>query len=176
MGELIIVNNKAGNNRSERSTYLAAQAQSYFAAQSLAGFERIALRAPIKDTLKAKRKVMDQTLQDYKKVIDYGVAEFATEANHRIGEVYAKLYQDLMDSERPKGLDELTMEQYEIMLEEQAYPFKGKAVEMLTINAERSWQGFYDKWVKQSFNALAKLLPARYGKKETVIEVSNGVY
>ena len=139
-------------------------------------FEKIRLNAPIKNSLKAKRKAMDKALKSYKAVIDYGIAEFATEANHRIGEVYANLYEALLSSERPKGLDELTMEQYEIMLEEQAYPFKGKAVEMLTLNAERSWQGFYDQWVKQSFNGLAKLLPARYGKEETVIEVSRGVH
>ncbi|HEY7773003.1 MAG TPA: tetratricopeptide repeat protein, partial [Marinagarivorans sp.] len=174
--ELITVDAKAGANRSARSTYLAAQSASYFAAKDLAAFESIRLRAPIKKTLTAKRKAMDETLKSYKTVIDYGVAEFATEANHRIGEVYANLYQALLDSERPAGLDELTMEQYEIMLEEQAYPFKGKAVEMLVINAERSWEGFYDKWVKQSFDALEILLPARYGKKETVVEVSKGVH
>lgn len=175
MQELITLDKKAGSNRTARSTYLAAQSQTYFAGKELAIFEKIRLRAPIKNTLKAKRKAMDKTLKSYKSVIDYGIAEFATEANHRIGEVYANLYEELLDSERPKGLDELTMEQYEIMLEEQAYPFKGKAVEMLTINAERSWQGFYDQWVKQSFSVLANLLPARYGKQETVVEVSRGV-
>lgn len=174
--DLIKLDSKAGNARTERSTYLAAQSLSYFAAKDLAAFERISLRAPIKKTLKAKRKAMDKTLKNYKAVIDYGVAEFATEANHRIGEVYSNLYQELLDSEKPKGLDELTLEQYEIMLEEQAYPFKGKAVEMLAINAERSWEGFYDDWVKNSFRALEKLLPARYGKKETVIEVSHGIH
>ena len=176
MNELIKVDAKAGSNRNARSTYLAAQSASYFAGKDLKAFESIKLRAPIKKTLKAKRKAMDSTLKSYKTVIDYGVAEFATEANHRIGEVYANLYQELLDSERPKGLDELTMEQYEIMLEEQAYPFKGKAVDMLVINAERSWDGFYDKWVKQSFDALEELLPARYGKKERTVEVSKGVH
>ncbi|WP_394200942.1 tetratricopeptide repeat protein [Marinagarivorans algicola] len=175
MQELITVDAKAGGARTTRSTYLAAQSQTYFAGKDLAQFESIRLRAPIKKTLKAKRKAMDKALKSYKTVIDYGVAEFATQANHRIGEVYANLYDNLLNSERPKGLDELTMEQYEIMLEEQAYPFKGKAVDMLTINAERSWDGFYDEWVKESFSALAKLLPARYGKEETVIEVSRGV-
>ncbi len=176
MRELITLDAKAGSARTARSTALAAQSQSYFAGQELEKFQRIRLTAPIKNSLKAKRAAMDQTLSSYKRVIDYGVAEYATEANHRIGEVYAELYQDLIESERPKGLDDLAMEQYEIMLEEQAYPFKGKAVDMLTLNAERSWQGFYDKWVKQSFSALAQLLPARYGKHETPVEVSRGVH
>jgi TolA-binding protein len=176
MKELIQVDVSAGKNRNARSTYLAAQSQVYFAAKDQRQYEAIRLRAPIKKTLKEKRQALDKTLASYESVINYGVAEFVTEANHRIGEVYANLYQELLDSERPQGLDELTLEQYEILLEEQAYPFKGKAVEMLVLNAERSWDGFYDKWVKQSFEALEKLLPARYGKKETVIEVSQGVY
>ncbi|MDZ7923542.1 MAG: tetratricopeptide repeat protein [Marinagarivorans sp.] len=176
MREFITLDAKAGSARTPRSTALAAQSQSYFAAQELVKFQRIRLAAPIKNSLKAKRAAMDQTLASYKRVIDYGVAEYVTEANHHIGEVYAQLYQDLLSSERPKGLDDLAMEQYEIMLEEQAYPFKGKAVDMLTLNAERSWQGFYDKWVKESFSALAELLPARYGKYETPVEVSRGVH
>ena len=173
---LVKLDSSAGSDRTERSTYLAAESLSYFAGQDLKVFESIQLRAPIRKTLKAKRKAMDKTLASYKQVIDYGVADFATEANHRIGEVYSNLYNELLDSERPGGLDELTLEQYEIMLEEQADPFKDKAVEMLTINAERSWDGFYDEWVKSSFKALAKLLPARYGKEEVVVEVSRGVH
>lgn len=67
------------------------------------------------------------------------------------------------------------MEQYEILLEEQAYPFEEKSVELLAATAERSWEGLYDKWVKQSFEELAKILPARYGKQELKQEVSDGL-
>ena len=59
---------------------------------------------------------------------------------------------------------------------EQAYPFEEKAIEIHEANSKRSHQGTYDDWVKQSFNALAKLLPARYNKAETRVEVSNEIY
>jgi len=36
-------------------------------------------------------------------------------------------------------------------------------------------QGIYDQWVKRSFEELAKLLPARYKKSESVLEVSNEI-
>ncbi len=175
LNDMIKADAKAGSARTERSRFLAAEAMVQFANRELRAYESIKLRAPIKDTLKAKRAAMDRTLSAFKHVIDYGVADKTTEANHRIGEVYANLYRDILDSERPKGLDELTLEQYEIMLDEQAAPFKTKAVEMLTVNAERSWQGFYDDWVKASFTALKTLLPARYGKAETRLEVSRGI-
>jgi len=104
------------------------------------------------------------------------VAEFSTEANHRIGMIYGQLSADLMDSQRPKGLDDLALEQYEILLEEQAYPFEEKAIDLHQANSERAWEGIYDDWVERSFEELAKLLPARYGKKEKRLEVSDAIY
>lgn len=176
LNQLIEADARAGSDRTDRSRYLAAYASNQFAGESFTRFERIKLTLPIKNSLAAKRKALDETLKAYKRVLDYGVAEFVTEANYRIGNVYAQLSRDLMNSERPKGLDELAMEQYEILLEEQAYPFEEKSVELLQATAERSWEGLYDKWVKQSFIELAKILPARYGKQEQSNEVSDGLH
>jgi TolA-binding protein len=176
LNQLIDADAKAGGDRSDRSRYLAAYASAQFAGEAFNRFERIKLTLPIKNSLNAKKKALDETLSAYKKVLDYGVAEFVTEANYRIGNVYSQLSRDLMNSERPKGLDELALEQYEILLEEQAEPFEEKSVELLAATAERSWEGLYDKWVKQSFVELAKIMPARYGKREQSSEVSNGLH
>jgi tetratricopeptide (TPR) repeat protein len=72
----------------------------------------------------------------------------------------------LMASERPKKLNKLEREQYGVMLEEQAYPFEEKAVEIHSLNAQRAASGVYDPWVRSSFDALRELLPVRYGKTE----------
>jgi TolA-binding protein len=176
LNQLIEADAKAGGDRTDRSRYLAAYASAQFAGEAFARFERIKLTQPIKKSFAAKKSALDETLAAYKRVLDYGVAEFVTEANYRIGNVYSQLSRDLMNSERPKGLDELAMEQYEILLEEQAYPFEEKSVELLAATAERSWEGLYDKWVKQSFIELAKILPARYGKQEQRSEVSDGLH
>lgn len=176
LNQLIDADARAGGDRNDRSRYLAAYATNQFAGESFARFERIKLTLPIKNSLAAKKGALDETLRAYKRVLDYGVAEFVTEANYRIGNVYSQLSRDLMKSERPKGLDDLALEQYEILLEEQAYPFEEKSVELLAATAERSWEGLYDKWVKQSFSELAKILPARYGKQEQRGEVSDGLH
>lgn len=173
--QLIDADRKAGKNTTERAHYLAASAANEFALAEFDQFERIKLTLPIKKSFAQKKKALERTLDAYKTVINYGVGEFVTEANYRIGNVYSQLSRDLLASERPKGLDDLAMEQYEILLEEQAYPFEEKSVELLAANAERAWDGFYDQWVKQSLNELAKLLPARYGKQETTAEVSDGL-
>lgn len=176
LNQLIEADAKAGGDRSDRSRYLAAYASAQFAGEAFNRFESIKLTLPIKNSLAAKKRALDDTLKAYKNVLDYGVAEFVTEANYRIGNVYSQLSRDLMNSERPKGLDELALEQYEILLEEQAEPFEEKSVELLAATAERSWEGLYDKWVKQSFLELAKIMPARYGKREHSGEVSNGLH
>ena len=58
------------------------------------------------------------------------------------------------------------LEQYNVLLEEQAYPFEEKAIEIHEINAHRVSKGIYDQWVKNSFAALSKLRPVRYAKNE----------
>jgi hypothetical protein len=71
-----------------------------------------------------------------------------------------------MESDRPDNLNELELEQYEILLEEQAFPFEEQAISLHEINMRRSWDGIYDDWVKQSFAELKRLMPARFDKQE----------
>ena len=160
----------------ERAHYLAAFSSRELADIDYQEFRKIKLDLPIKRNLQRKKAAMEKTLKSYQRVLSYGVAEFATEANNRIGMVYVQLSADLMASERPEGLSALELEQYDILLEEQAFPFEEKAIEIHATNAERSWSGVYDQWVKDSFAVLAKLLPARYGKQEDHREVSRGIY
>lgn len=174
--QLIASHNQAGSNATDRSRYLAASAEMKFANDDFSYFSSVPLTAPLKKSLAIKKNALDTTLSSYKRVMNYSVAEFTTQANNKIGNIYGQLSKDLMSSERPKGLDELALEQYEILLEEQAFPFEEKAIEIHTANSRRAWDGIYDDWVKKSFAALADLLPARFGKKETKVEVSDVLY
>jgi Flp pilus assembly protein TadD len=71
-----------------------------------------------------------------------------------------------MASERPKKLKSDELEQYNALLEEQAFPFEEQAISIYEINTKRAPEGVYDESVRKSFEALAKLKPARYGKVE----------
>ena len=171
------INSLAGNKVSEpRGRYLAAYARNELAEQSYARFERQKLTLPLKQSLKSKKQAMEATVADYKKVLDFGIAEFTTAANFRLAEIYRQLSRDLMDSQRPNGLSPLELEQYEILLEEQAYPFEEKAIELHEANVKRTADGVYDDWVKNSFSSLENLLPARYRKPETTVEWSDAAY
>jgi TolA-binding protein len=173
---IINTHNRAGSAKTDRSTYLAASAQAELSQPAYDEFTRIQLTLPLKTSLQRKRAALEKALKAQEQVLAFGVSEFTTEASFKIGEIYAQLSRDLMNSQRPKDLDELALEQYEILLEEQAYPFEEKAIEIHQTNAQRSWKGTYDAGVKRSFDALAKLLPARYNKTESRLEVSNEIH
>ncbi|MCU7905144.1 MAG: tetratricopeptide repeat protein [Candidatus Thiodiazotropha sp. (ex Epidulcina cf. delphinae)] len=164
--QLIKVDANAGKQRSDRTRYLAAKAAIRLADPTLEGFRRVKLNAPLEKNLKLKKRRMQEAIAAYKKAAEYAVAEVTTAATFRIGEMYQQFGAALMASERPKGLNAEELEQYEILLEEQAYPFEEKAITLYESNIERTASGIYDKWVKSSFAALAKLLPGRYAKQE----------
>jgi len=81
-----------------------------------------------------------------------------------------------MDSERPQGLDELALEQYDLLLEEQTFPFEEKAIDLFETNAARAADGVWDEWVQKSFSELASLMPARYAKMERGEDVVTAIY
>ena len=102
---------------------------------------------------------------------DSGYAEITTAATWELGDLYRDFARDLMDSQRPANLDELALEQYELLLEEQAFPFEEQAIDYHETNLKRIANGVYDDWVAQSYEALLKLLPARYGRDPLVERV-----
>ena len=120
---------------------------------------------------KGPRKALDLALQSYRAAVDYRVADVTTAASFEMAELYRVLGADLLKSERPKGLDAEAREQYDLLLEEQAFPFEEQAISLHEINAARAREGLYDQWVQRSFAALAALKPARYGKTEMVQDV-----
>ena len=162
-------------DRTDRSRYLAAQASLVFAEDARVGFAQIKLRLPLRKNLSKKKKLFDKAISKYNKVVEYQVAEFTTIAHYKMGSIYQQLSADLIDSQRPPNLNELENEQYEMLLEEQAYPFEEEAISLHEANAKRSWDGIYDKGVQGSFDSLSKLLPARYNKHEAVISYSDEI-
>ncbi len=164
--EIIRADKEAGAARTERSKYLAAKATLETADPHVAMFNAVKLVAPLDKSLKTKRNAMEKVLGIYGQALDYAVAEVTTAATFGMAELYRNLGADLLGSERPKGLDAEELEQYDVLLEEQAFPFEEKAIELHEANAQRTRDGVYDEWVQRSFDVLAKLVPARYARTE----------
>ncbi len=155
-----------GSVRSERSRYLAARAALSLADGEREAFQRLALKPPLDASLRAKKAQMEQALAAYGRAADYGVAEVLTAATCHLGELYFELSRALLDSPRPRGLSAEELAQYNVLLEEQAFPFEEKAIEIHESNIRRAASGVYDAWVLRSLDALAQLAPARYAKLE----------
>jgi tetratricopeptide (TPR) repeat protein len=166
MKEIFQADQAGGSGRTDRTRYLGAQAALVLAAPVAEAYRKVALVEPLKTQLKAKKAKMEEALKAYGTAADYGVADVATEATYRIAEIYHDFGRALLASERPKGLSKDELEQYDVMLEEQAYPFEEKAIELHEVNARHSGDGIYDEWVRKSYAALGELRPVRYAKTE----------
>jgi Flp pilus assembly protein TadD len=89
-----------------------------------------------------------------------------------MADLYRDLGKSLLESERPSGLSPEEREAYDVLLEEQAFPFEEKAIEIHESNVRRAADGLYDQWVKKSYAALAELEPARYARTELDTEAA----
>jgi TolA-binding protein len=174
--DLVQVDATAGAQRSDRTRYLAALASLELAEPVRRRFEVVKLTQPLAESLKLKRSLMEEVIEVYTNSANYGVAEVTTASTYRLGEVYEGFSADLMDSERPKDLDQAALEQYELLLEEQVFPFEEKAIDLYKANTDRAPDGVYDEWVRKSFSRLASLMPARYAKVERSEDVVTALY
>jgi TolA-binding protein len=165
-----------GSDKTDRSLFLAASSSNILADEAYYDFIGRDLTIPLKASLKRKKSAMDKAVRAYNKTNGYAVEQFSTLATYRLARIYQKLASALLSSERPPKLDELALEQYELLLEEQAFPFEEKAIAIHQTNAQRSWDGVYDEWVKESFSALAKLMPGRYAKSEKKAPLIEDIY
>lgn len=127
-------------------------------------FSYTKLTLPLNKSLKRKQKAMKQAIAYYQKLLSYQLAEFVPHATYNLAQMYRQLASDVLSSQRPKNLDELALEEYELLIEDIAFPFEEKAIEIHMKNSQRSWQNIYDQWVAKSFTALAQLAPALYDR------------
>ena len=155
----------------ERSLFIVANASVILADDLMASYKQTKLKLPLKKSLKRKKRLMKQALAAYEKISDIGVAQFTTASTYRVAEIYQELGSAIMASQRPRRLSAEEREEYDLLLEEQAFPFEEKAISIYESNILRISQGIYDQWVQQSIHKLGELQPARYKKEEMLNEM-----
>ncbi len=149
----------------DRTRFIASSAALYLARKSHRDFTKIKLVLPLKKSLRKKKTAMQRAVNLYGRASSYGVAETATEATHSIAEIYNEFSIALLKSERPESLNDDELEQYDILLEDQAFPFEEKAIEFYEINMTYVKNDVYDEWIQKSHAQLKKLFPARYQRE-----------
>jgi outer membrane protein assembly factor BamD (BamD/ComL family) len=164
--QIVAIDAVAGGERTPRTRYLAGKAALVFAEQAFDQFAVVKLVEPFKANLDKKKELMKVATQEFDKLLDYEVGEVTAAATFYLAEIYAGFSKDLKESERPAGLSALEQEEYELALEDQAYPFEEKAIAMHKSNLELISRGVYNEWIDKSLQKLAKFIPARYDKPE----------
>lgn len=161
---------KAGKARTDRTRYLAASAALYLTQPVNDAFVNIKLVKPFKKNLDKKKTQMKVAIDTYTRLVDYGVGDVTAAITYQIAEIYLHFNRALIESERPDNLNAEELEQYELAIEEQAFPFEEKAIQVHEKNLELLSTGIYNDWIDKSIARLAVLMPARYAKKEEASE------
>ena len=154
---------------------LAATAALQLAQPLEARYEEISLQLPLDRSLPLKKKAMEQALAAYGRAVDYDIAEISTEAIFHIAELYHDFSRAVLASPKPRGLSDIELEQYNILLEEQAYPIEEQAITIHESNIKYLRDGIYNQWITASLRQLAELMPARYDKHEVVENVIEAI-
>jgi TolA-binding protein len=157
---------RAGSERTDRTRYLAALSALALTEPLYEQVVEIKLVEPFKKNLARKKVAMKRATDAFGKLPDYQVGEVTAASAFYIAEIYYYFGRALAESERPKNLNALEREQYELALEEQVYPFEEKAISLHEKNLELLGRGVYNAWIDKSIVRLAKLVPARYAKFE----------
>ena len=157
----------SGSERTDRTRYLGATAALALAELSLKQFIGIRLVEPFDKNLLKKKDAMKVAKEQLEKLLDYEIDEVTSAATYYLADMYFDFSRSLVESERPPDLNDLEKEQYELSIEEQAYPFEEKTIQVHQKNLELMTQGIYNVWIERSLDKLAKMMPARYAKFET---------
>ncbi len=163
---IVQLDRKAGNDRTDRTKYLAAEASLVLVQPQFDEFNTVNIVEPIKKSLDVKKRLMKKAINGYTALLDYEVADVTAAATYHMAEIYYNFSRSLMASERPKNLNELELEQYELALEDQIYPFEEKAIDVHRKNVELLYVGVYNPWVDKSIEKLADMFPALYDRDE----------
>ncbi len=164
--QIMTVDAQAGRERTPRTRYLGATAALEITEPLFDQLVAIKLVKPFEKNLLKKKAAMKSALDAFGKLANYEVGDVTAAATYYLAEIYYNFNRSLTESERPDNLDAAAREQYELAIEEQAYPFEEKAIAVHEKNLGLMSLGIYNKWIDKSIEKLAKLVPARYAKYE----------
>lgn len=128
-------------------------------------FADVPLQVPLAESLSRKQAALAAARERLTQAEKLAGDEVRSEILFRRAELYRVMAQDLMASEAPADLSDLEATQYRMLLEEEAYPFEEKAIDLHARNHQRLAEGRFDEWVERSLQVLADLFPGRYDRK-----------
>lgn len=173
---IIAGDKNAADQRTIRSMWLGAWANAEYGDYWRIEFNRTRLKLPLNNSLAKKNERLKNATDRYSQAAAYNILEFVTRASYSTADIYNQFSQALMNSPRPRGLKPLELEQYELLLEDEALPFEDLAIDLFQGNIDRAWEkSEFNEWIEKSYAAMASIMPARFGKKEQLITYGEGI-
>lgn len=148
------------------SHFLAAQASLEIGRREADRARSMTLTAPLNASVARREAVVRQAIAELTGAATYGYPDISAAATYQVAGLYSDLASAISSSARPASLRGETLEQYNILLIEQADGFEQKAVSVHETNLARLRQGIWNDWIRKSADELARLAPDRYGKHE----------
>jgi tetratricopeptide (TPR) repeat protein len=164
--EIVRIDSKAGKERTARTRTIASRSALVLAEETYRDFAVVKLQQPFEASLQKKQQHMDATIEAMNGLVDYEIADMTAAATFYIAETYFNFSRSLIESERPSDLKPAQLEEFEMALDEEAFPFEEKAINVHEKNMEMLHAGVLNDWTEKSLNRLAELMPGRYGKHE----------
>jgi Tfp pilus assembly protein PilF len=127
----------------------------------------VKLRQPFETSLQDKKQRMNNTIAALGRLVDYEIDEVTAAATYYMAETYSNFSRSLLESEQPADLKPEDVEAFKNDLDEAAFPFEEKAINVHEKNMELLHAGVFNSWTEKSLGRLAELMPGRYAKHET---------
>ncbi|HZN02685.1 MAG TPA: tetratricopeptide repeat protein [Candidatus Polarisedimenticolia bacterium] len=169
--EIVKLDADAGSARTGRTRTLAGRSALVLSEQTYGEFTAVKLTQPFEKSLQEKKQRMDAVIDVMDGLVAYEIADVTAAAAYYIAETYSDFSRSLVESERPDDLTPAQLAEYNLALEDEAFPFEEKAIGFHEKNLEMMRAGSFNAWVEKSLGRLAELVPGRYAKKE----VSSGL-
>ncbi len=167
LAEIVSADAGAGSERTSRTRTLAARSALVLAEQLYGNFVVVKLRQPFETSLQDKKQRMDATIAALGRLVDYGIDDVTAAATYYMAETYSNFSRALLESERPDDLKPEDLEEFKNKLDEAAFPFEEKAINVHEKNMELLHTGVLNSWTEKSLSRLTELMPGRYAKRET---------
>ena len=166
LAAIVRIDADAGSDRTGRMRTLAARSALVLAEKLYGEFAAVKLLQPFETSLQVKQRLMDSLIKSLDGLVEYQIADVTAAATFYIAETYLEFSRALLQSQRPTELQAADLQEYEDALEEEAFPFEEKAIDVHEKNLELLRSGVFNPWTEKSLGKLAVLMPGRYAKNE----------
>ncbi|UCF88787.1 MAG: tetratricopeptide repeat protein, partial [bacterium] len=157
------------DEKNQTLTAFAARSQLRIAERSFANYVDYHIVPPVDKTVVKKREMLQNVIRDFVAAGNYRTADVITAANYSIGRALELFKDDILSSPRPDGLSGTELEEYELLLQEMAFPFEERALDAYRVNIQRSVKlELLDEWIERTFERMAELAPWSYQRSESI--------